>query len=130
MSEHKKQWDGSYYLKEHWRDVREQRLEIDNYECRCCGSQENLHVHHKPDAYNRLYHEDPEKDLTTLCNECHDIVTDMLRRRRYKKEQIKTESHKSMQRKVVEHVKKDIEVPAYRSSTPVIADLLVARCAE
>jgi 5-methylcytosine-specific restriction endonuclease McrA len=125
---YKKQADGTYYLTEHWRDVRHQRLEIDNFECRICGSQEQLHVHHKPDAYNRFYHEDPEKDLTTLCNECHDIVTNMLRERRYKKKQIKTEPYKnSMIREEKQDVEKKIKVSPYRNCSPAAAQRTTSR---
>lgn len=68
-----------------WRASAARRAELAASGCRCrlCNrpnSEVELHVHHR--TYERLGAEEVG-DLTTLCCECHDIVTDMLRRRRY-----------------------------------------------
>lgn len=63
----------------YWRQIREQALARDNG-CRLCGSLENLQAHHR--TYARLGQESLD-DLTTLCSECHDVVTDHQRRKRY-----------------------------------------------
>lgn len=39
--------------------------------CQRCGSEEYLTVHHK--TYERLGHEDVEKDLAILCKTCHNL---------------------------------------------------------
>ena len=58
------------YLKtEAWQEKRKQRLEIDEYKCRFCNSQENLTVHHI--SYERVGDEDVSFDLITLCWPCH-----------------------------------------------------------
>lgn len=68
-----------------WCEKRTQRLVIDNYECQTClhdGSVYQLEVHHK--TYERFGEEDVEKDLITLCSECHEAITNVIRARRYK----------------------------------------------
>ncbi|MEI8183832.1 MAG: HNH endonuclease signature motif containing protein [Desulfomonile sp.] len=60
-----------------------QRLQAIQRDCgRCvlCDSTEDLEVHHR--TYENLGSEKLE-DLYTLCRQCHEIVTDMLRRKRY-----------------------------------------------
>lgn len=58
-------------------------LEASGYRCRTCNvSAEGarLEVHHR--TYRNLGNERPE-DLTTLCSDCHEGVTSMLRARKY-----------------------------------------------
>lgn len=64
------------YLKSaEWKQIAEQRLEIDNYRCQACeciGTPTNpLEVHHL--SYKNLYNEDGRvyEDLVTLCHVCH-----------------------------------------------------------
>ena len=58
------------YLKStHWMIVRNERLAIDNYKCKFCGSMRNLQVHHL--YYDTLWNEKPEEALVTLCEDCH-----------------------------------------------------------
>ncbi|MCC8101447.1 MAG: HNH endonuclease [Clostridiales bacterium] len=63
----------AYLKSKEWREKREQRLEIDNYECQAChtkGSKQNpLEIHHL--NYMSLMHEVPERDLVCLCRRCH-----------------------------------------------------------
>ena len=68
-----------------WRSSAARRIELaaSGYRCRICNRPESevqLEVHHR--TYERLGAEEPG-DLTTLCCDCHQVVTDMLRRRRY-----------------------------------------------
>lgn len=82
-----------------WAECRAKRLEIDDNECRMCGSKDNLEVHHKIQAYYKnpkgsgyctIGHNDPNKYLTTLCHKCHKCITSSMRARRYaKRKQIK-----------------------------------------
>lgn len=51
-----------------WKDVREQRKQIDDYKCVMCGSESNLQVHHQ--HYGNIGHEYMD-DLITVCYECH-----------------------------------------------------------
>ena len=68
------------YLKSpEWQKKRQQRLEIDNYECCFCGTKDDLQVHHK--RYDNLGHE-PMEDLATFCHGCHEAGHKALRRRR------------------------------------------------
>jgi hypothetical protein len=59
-------------------------LEASGHRCRACyaadGDEARLEVHHR--TYERLGHE-LIGDLTALCRECHRVITDALRRRRY-----------------------------------------------
>lgn len=67
-----------------WACKRAERLEIDNHQCQTClhdGSLWRLEVHHK--TYERIGDEDVVRDLITLCVQCHDAVTNVIRFRRY-----------------------------------------------
>lgn len=72
-----------------WVEKRAQRLVLDNHECQTCthdGSVYQLEVHHR--TYERFGEEDVEKDLITLCSECHEAITNVIRARRYKKKDL------------------------------------------
>lgn len=58
-----------YINSEHWKIMRENRLEIDNYECQICGAKSNLRVHHL--FYNDL---DNIDSLLTVCDRCHSDI--------------------------------------------------------
>lgn len=67
-----------------WAEKRSARLEIDRHACQAClhdGTVWRLEVHHK--TYDRLGCEDVENDLITLCAQCHEAVTSVIRARRY-----------------------------------------------
>ncbi len=67
------QQDYSNYLKSsHWIGTREKRIDIDNHRCYLCGKKRHLNVHHI--SYKNLGHEDVNKDLVTLCRECHKML--------------------------------------------------------
>jgi hypothetical protein len=58
-------------------------LKASEFRCRTCNAsaeEAELQVHHR--TYERFGRE-LQGDLTTLCADCHVVVTDMLRRRRY-----------------------------------------------
>lgn len=57
-----------YYLTDHWRAKRLERLEHDGFRCVQCKCRTDLHVHHW--AYD-LFDEAIE-DLTTYCKTCHE----------------------------------------------------------
>ena len=69
-----------HYASAYWRAIREQCLARDGYRCRLCNSPDDLQAHHR--TYERKGKEDLD-DLTTLCQPCHDLVTDHQRRQRY-----------------------------------------------
>ena len=69
-----------------WRKKREERLKYDNYHCRACGSTEDLECHHV--TYDH-FGDEPIEDLITLCKECHSAITNSIRERRYRKNEIK-----------------------------------------
>lgn len=75
----------SHYLSSpSWKSKRSKRLKIDRYECRTCGSKEDLQVHHKPKAYEIIPNESVKDDLVTLCEICHMAITNSIRERRFK----------------------------------------------
>ncbi|MHA2068824.1 MAG: HNH endonuclease [Candidatus Thorarchaeota archaeon] len=74
------------------RDIREERLELDDYECQLSKLFGITHLSSKPCSdqleahhitYKRAGHE-LVGDLITVCSRCHDILTDAIRRERYK----------------------------------------------
>lgn len=74
-----------YIRSREWREhpVRVAELEASGFRCRLCnagGEGIILEVHHR--TYENLGNEQPG-DLTALCQSCHRVVTDHLRRTRY-----------------------------------------------
>lgn len=64
-----------YMRSKRWQELRAQRLKIDNYKCQKCGRPFDLQVHHL--FYpTELGTEDPYRDLITLCDFCHEEVTE------------------------------------------------------
>ena len=57
-----------YIESEEWKEKREDRIILDGYKCRMCGSAKNLVVHHI--TYENAPNEDMF-DLVTLCKACH-----------------------------------------------------------
>lgn len=78
--------DYNVYISSHaWRSspARQAELHAAGFRCRLCEGgppESTIEVHHR--TYVRLGCE-AVADLTTLCRECHGVVTDLLRRRRY-----------------------------------------------
>ncbi|MDF9748431.1 HNH endonuclease [Natrinema salsiterrestre] len=59
---------------ETWRQLREQRLEIDDHQCVNCGNSGMLHVHHVvPKSLGGV---DELSNLRSLCIDCHDKAHD------------------------------------------------------
>ena len=97
--------DNSYYASSAWRSKRQERLDFDGHQCQGCGitrkqleelSWPPLQVHHKnagpPDFMYPSFGNEQMSDLLTLCVECHDGITNSVRRQRYKldpKKQVK-----------------------------------------
>lgn len=61
---------GEYLQTDHWKRKREKVLQLDEYKCRLCSSENQLEVHHR--SYLSIGMEKPT-DLLTLCGECHDV---------------------------------------------------------
>ena len=97
-----------------WSNLRKEALERDGFRCRYCnegGSEVPLDVHHR--NYPKYWDEDCLDNLTTLCRNCHDIITSEIRKRRYDGKEIK----------IVAYVSKSVE-RGYRkkkSFNPTIA---------
>ena len=65
-----------YLLTAQWKAKAEARKQIDNYTCQMCGRREDLQVHHL--TYHNIMREDVQKDLVTLCGDCHRRVHRMM----------------------------------------------------
>ncbi|TFV94482.1 HNH endonuclease [Algoriphagus kandeliae] len=60
-----------------WKSLRQKIIRRDRYQCQCCGSTSQLHVHHR--QYHRHKHsgewlkpwEYSPQFLVTLCDTCH-----------------------------------------------------------
>ena len=63
-----------------WREIRRRALAAAGHRCLLCPATEELEAHHR--TYENLG-EEREGDLTVLCRECHEVVTSMLRARKY-----------------------------------------------
>ncbi len=61
-----------YLNSDKWKEKRAERLKIDGYRCRLCGTGKNLVIHHV--TYVRFGNEDVIQDLITLCKKCHNRV--------------------------------------------------------
>lgn len=85
------------YLKtEEWKKRRKARIALDGGKCRLCDSPDELNVHHRPEAYNRLGHEHVDDDLITLCKRCHALVHDKVYKEQiavYNSEETKKEDY-------------------------------------
>lgn len=62
-----------YMQSDAWKEKRHERMIIDNHTCQCCGSHgtqtNELQVHHF--NYKNIGEENVERDLVTLCKNCH-----------------------------------------------------------
>jgi hypothetical protein len=87
----------AYYQSSQWRTKRLERLNHDNHTCQGCGITRQqladlgwpaLQVHHRnagpPDYRYPSFGNEPLSDLLTLCSECHDGITNSVRRQRFK----------------------------------------------
>lgn len=115
----------SEYMKSDlWFEKRRRRLDIDNHQCRLCGSTDRLEVHHKCDgkpggydSYRMIPNESVEDDLTTLCHDHHEVITNAIRGDRYaSKAPLQTEAHKPQLEERISHENKsqELTVSAHR----------------
>ena len=83
-----------YLESEKWKKKRDARLRIDRFTCQTCCATDRLEVHHK--HYESLGREDVDDDLITLCRECHEAITSVMRGRRYGERCHTTQDHQRM----------------------------------
>jgi hypothetical protein len=63
-----------YYETSHWAGLREARRKIDGYACQQCKEpNKRIEVHH---WRYRLFEENIQEDLITLCHDCHEYIHD------------------------------------------------------
>jgi hypothetical protein len=87
----------AYYRSAAWSSKRQQRLTLDRHTCQGCGitaaqlehlGWSRLQVHHKnagpPDYRYPSFGNEKLSDLLTLCETCHDGVTDSVRKQRFR----------------------------------------------
>ena len=85
-----------------WKHKRLLRLKVDRFKCRTCSNTEDLEVHHV--SYQNLGNEDLE-DLITLCKDCHNAITNVIRQRRYSSRDIQFLDYQ--EKEVLNYVEKD-----------------------
>lgn len=68
-----------YLNSSEWRTKRQKVLERDGYKCQACLENNATEVHHL--SYMMIYQE-PLFDLISICNDCHDQITRVIRERR------------------------------------------------
>lgn len=66
-----------YLQSDHWKNKRQERLEVDNFSCAFCSSSSNLHVHHT--TYVALGDEDVHQHLVILCRSCHAMLHEYIK---------------------------------------------------
>lgn len=71
-------WSPNYYQSHHWKSFRTGPLERDGHRCVICN-RKATQVHHR--TYERLWNEQIS-DCYSLCDKCHEINTQEIRRRR------------------------------------------------
>lgn len=69
-----------------WRTLpaRIEAMQRDGMRCRGCNTAEDLEVHHR--RYPAVLGTENVDDLTTLCRQCHEAITTVIRQRRFVKE--------------------------------------------
>lgn len=75
----------NYIRSSEWKSKEQERKQIDNFKCVCCGRDEShtrygLQVHHI--TYQRLGNENIWNDLVTVCGSCHKKIHNYYNRRR------------------------------------------------
>lgn len=67
-----KDWYYNVYLKsDEWKEIRGRIIEKYGHKCACCGSSENLRVHHLYYNSASSNEQDDERNLVCLCDSCH-----------------------------------------------------------
>jgi hypothetical protein len=102
-----------------WQALRRAAMERDGYRCQVWLAHPGVEVHHR--TYARLYHEDLA-DLITLCRECHQAITTVVRRERHRKRRLRLTPHQRIlpvpvERKVLDGVSLPV-LQNYRRRTP------------
>jgi hypothetical protein len=72
----------NYLLSDEWIKKRELVLKRDNYLCQCCLNNKAVQVHHT--SYTHVFNE-PLFELTSVCINCHEIITNMDRKNEFNK---------------------------------------------
>ncbi len=106
-----------YIASHRWACKRDARKEIDGHRCQTCmhdGTLWRLEVHHK--TYERFKDEDVDRDLITLCVQCHEAVTCVIRSRRYDGQPVQVcfVSDDSISRKDVSYGMDDLDLQDHR----------------
>jgi hypothetical protein len=114
----------------HLAKVRKKALTRDNGRCQTCFSDEDLELHHR--TYDRFGEENLE-DLIMLCKDCHEAITESIRRRRYNnnKKPLGLKDYQNVEIKIIGTYETcKIELKDYRSSSPDHAQRSISRPSE
>lgn len=79
MSRRKRLYD-TYLLSGHWKSLRRQAFERDNWMCRHCGTKSGLRGHHV--RYRKDLRQCTVEDILTLCAHCHDAEHKRIKKER------------------------------------------------
>lgn len=62
-----------YLRSSRWKSLRNEALDRDGRRCRLCNRAGRLQVHHR--TYPAVWGRETVEDLTTLCDDCHALVS-------------------------------------------------------
>lgn len=63
----------AYYLSDHWKQKRKERLDFDGWQCCWCKTRDDLQVHH----WRYELFAESIGDLMTLCDTCHEYMHEL-----------------------------------------------------
>ena len=63
----------AYYLSDHWKQKRKERLDFDGWQCCWCKTRDDLQVHH----WRYELFAERVIDLMTLCDTCHEYMHEL-----------------------------------------------------
>lgn len=91
------------------------------WECCACGTDQNIDIHHI--RYPKRWGTEPIAWLRPFCRECHEKITNFLKKRKYATRQVQVEDIKCIHPKRLGVIKKDekIKFESIGNSTPTYA---------
>ena len=119
----KKEWYYNVYLKsDEWQELRRQVIQKYENKCACCGSGENLNVHHISYADYDKGEKDDVYNLICLCKDCHFYFHEIKKQQEQELESFKNSARCIYQREMLCYFKKwYIELQKIQAKSAVLA---------